>query len=251
MAGGPARLDEGARVIRVTALVGVAWVAAAIAMAHNRKITPSGDTLARVDHLVYATPDVNASVDDLDRRLGVRATTGGQHPGRGTRNALIALGPATYLEIIGPDPAQPNPETPRNFGIDRLKAPRLVTWAAKGTDLPKIVSDAAGHGIVLGAVRPGSRRRPDGVLLTWTFTNPLTVVADGIVPFFIDWGDTPHPATSAVNGGTLAGLRAEHPDAERARKILAQLGIDLPVTNGPAPLLVATIDTARGRVELR
>ena len=127
-----------------------------------------------VSVIVPAYKEERVICKTIESLLGVRATAGGQHPGLGTRNALIALGPSTYLEIIGPDPDQPNPGTPRNFGIDTLKAPRLVTWAAKATDLAKIASDAAAHGVALGEVRPGSRRRPDGVLLTWTFTNPLT-----------------------------------------------------------------------------
>jgi 6-phosphogluconolactonase (cycloisomerase 2 family) len=205
---------------------------------------------ATVDHLVYATPDLQAGIATIERLLGVRATPGGQHPGRGTRNALVSLGSATYLEIIGPDPEQPAPAQPRPFGIDDLKEPRLVTWAAKGRDLERFASDAARRGVKLGAVIPGSRRRADGVLLEWRYTDPRTLAAGGVVPFFIDWGATPHPAVSAPAGATLVALRAEHPDAGAVQQALDAVGVDLRVRRGARPALVATIDSPRGRVEL-
>ena len=209
------------------------------------------DAVSRVDHLVYAAPDLKVGIDAVERLLGVRATPGGQHPGAGTRNALVSLGPASYLEIIGPDPEQPHHMGARRFGIDGLKVPRLAAWAAKGQDLERLVADAARNGLKLGAVSSGSRKRPDGVLLSWRFTSPATVLGDGIVPFFIDWGKTPHTAQTAAAGATLAGLRAEHPDAERIGEMLRKLGLDLRVTGAPAPALIAAVDCPNGRVELR
>jgi hypothetical protein len=208
--------------------------------------------LAAVDHLVYAAPDLDAAVAKLEASLGVRATPGGQHPGRGTRNALISLGPSAYLEIVAPDPGQPKPEGPLWLNVDHLEAPRLATWAAKaGGNLERLAAEASRMGVKLGPVLSGSRRRPDGVLLSWTYTDPKTLLGDGIVPFFIDWGQSPHPSRSAAAGVTLVGLRAQHPEPERVRQILHQLKIDLPVEPGPAAALIATLETARGRVELR
>jgi glyoxalase-like protein len=206
--------------------------------------------LSRIDHLVYATPNLATGIEQIERLLGVRAVPGGQHPGAGTRNALIGLGDETYLEIIGPDPDQPKPARPRRFGIDELKAPRLATWAVKGADLEAIVENAKRHGVDLGQVQSGSRRRPDGVLLSWHLTVSPVLTADGIVPFFIDWGKTPNPAATLPKGCVLVALRSEHPDANRIQAELSALGLNLRVDTGSAPALIATIRTPKGDVEL-
>jgi hypothetical protein len=113
------------------------------------------------------------------------------------------------------------------------------------------MSDARRAGVKLGEVIPGSRRRTDGVLLSWRYTDPRVVVAEGVVPFFIDWGTTPHPAATATAGVSLIALRAEHPEPEQVQKMLHGVGINLQVAAGTRPALVATLDTPRGRVELR
>ena len=204
-----------------------------------------------LDHIIYAAPSLSTGIDELERRLGVRATRGGKHPAWGTHNALIALGDDAYLEIFAPDPEAPAPDTPRPFGLDDLRASRIVTWIAKGTDLERIVARAESLGVSLGAVQSGGRRRSDGVFLTWNITDPLAHRMGGVVPFFIDWGDTPHPAATAAPGCALIGVRAEHPDPNRVGAVLAGLGLDLRVGPGPAPALIATIRSPRGDVELR
>jgi hypothetical protein len=207
--------------------------------------------LTRIDHLVYAASDLDLAVTEIEALTGVRAAPGGRHPGRGTRNALLALGPTSYLEIIGPDPEQVAVERPRWFGIDDLVEPRLITWAVGAADLEGVVTQAAQHGVKLGEVLPGSRTRADGVTLRWRYTSPRPLVSDGLIPFFIDWGDTPHPARSAPSGAVLVSLREEHPDATRIQSELGGLGLDLSVQPASRPALIATIDCARGRVELR
>ncbi|MDH4107606.1 MAG: VOC family protein [Gammaproteobacteria bacterium] len=226
--------------------------AAAALLVLNAGPAPGQDrAVARVDHLVYAVPDLELGIARIEALLGVRAIQGGRHPGGGTRNALVALGPGIYLEIIGPDPEQPEPAGARVFGIDGLAGPRLVTWAASGSELAVLRRQALEQGVALGPVADGARMRPDGVLLSWQYTAPETVIADGLVPFFIDWGDSPHPSASAPGGARLVALRAEHPQAASVREQLLAVGIDMSVDAGPEPALVAVIEGPRGSVELR
>ncbi len=207
--------------------------------------------LTKIDHLVYSTTDLEESVADLEARFGVRPAPGGRHPGRGTHNALLALSDRSYLEVIGPDTTQAETVSPRWFQIDSIDAPRLVTWAVKEAELNALRVKAKACGVCLGPVSSGTRQRSDGLRLRWRFTDPSTVVADGIVPFFIDWGDNLHPAASAPRGPALVSLRAEHPEPAAVLRALSAVGIDLPVESGPRPALIATLRTETGLVELR
>jgi hypothetical protein len=211
----------------------------------------NADRLPLIDHLVWGGPDLEAEIERLERWTGVRATLGGRHPGEGTRNALIRAGRAVYLELIAPDFTQPQPPRPRWFGLDALPRPRLITWAAKSGDLDGNRAAAQAAGIPLGEVRSGRRELGNGQALSWRLTYPDMLVGDGLVPFLIDWGDGPHPAQTAPEGLELVGLHAEHPAPTVMTQLLGRLGLALRVILGPTPALIATLDTPRGRVELR
>jgi hypothetical protein len=207
--------------------------------------------LPDVDHLIWAGLELGTEIDRFERWTGVRAALGGRHPGEGTWNALLRLGPATYLELIAPDPAQPPPSRPRWLGLDVLTEPRLVTWAARGTDLDRQAAAARAAGIALGEVRSGRRELGGGRVLSWRLTYPDLAEGDGLVPFLIDWGDSPHPAGTAPGAIRLLDLRGEHPEPAVIARRLKRLGLDLRVVAAPRPALVATLATPRGRIELR
>jgi len=207
--------------------------------------------LQRLDHLVYAVPDLEEGIDDLEGTLGVRAAPGGRHLGEGTRNALIGLGPDSYIEILAPDSSQPSLDRPLWLGVEGLSRPRLTAWAIKASSLEAARDRARAAGVRLGPVAAGNRKRPDGTLLSWEFTDPHVVVAEGLVPFLIDWGGSTHPAASAPGGVSLTALRAEHPNPAGVRALVRALGLNLPVTKGPRAALIAGLQTPKGFVELR
>ena len=209
-----------------------------------------GSVPGQLDHLVYAVPDLAEGMALLAERLGVRPLPGGSHPAWGTRNGFLPLGPASYLEVIGPDPDAPAGAARSIFGIASLAAPRLVTWAAKGTDLTRLVERARSHGIELGAPGPGRRLQPDGTTLTWELTDPFAPRAGGVLPFFIHWRGEAHPASAGPALVSLVSLRAEHPDAAAVGAQLRTLELELEEAPGPIPALFAVLRTPRGTVTL-
>jgi hypothetical protein len=207
----------------------------------------------RTDHLVYAVPELAAAIEQIEAGWGVRPRVGGKHP-NGTHNALLALGPHTYLEIIAPDPEQQEAQG-RSFGLDHSpQSSYLVTWAVATGDLDSTLAAAREAGYDPGEVMSGGRSRPDGVELSWRSTRiaQWPPPGDGVVPFVIEWGaGTPHPASDSPQGCRLVLLRAEHPEPEQIGRMFDALGIGIAVSQASKPALVALVETPRGAQELR
>jgi hypothetical protein len=203
-----------------------------------------------LDHLVLAAPHLEQAVAWFAEVTGVPPAPGGSHIGLGTANHLVALGGGGYLEIIGPDPVQPDPARPRPFGIDDLTAPRLVTWAVGTDDLDATLVRARAAGYDPGEPLAMSRRTPDDDVLAWRLTPARFDVADGLVPFLIDWGTTPHPTTRGLPLTPLLQFAARHPDPAPVAEALGALGVELTLTTGAPPALTAVIEGRDGAVPL-
>ena len=201
---------------------------------------------ATVDHLVWATPDLDDTVARVREEWGIEPTVGGSHDGLGSRNVLLALGGATYLEIVGPDPAQPDPPGPRPFGIDDVAAPTLVAWAAGVPDIDLWIEWARRRGVDPGDAFAMQRTTPDGRVLQWRLTAP-PADGDGVLPFLIEWpGAT--PAATAARGCELVSLDLAHPDPAIASR-LAEYAVPVGIARGDRSL-TATILTPTGIITL-
>jgi hypothetical protein len=203
-----------------------------------------------LDHLVYATPDLQGTVELLTKRLGIAPSPGGQHTGQGTRNYLLSLGAGSYLEIIGPDLEQPSPAGPRPFRLDDLSGPLLAGWAVRAPHIDDRAARVRARGYDPGPVQSMSRVLPNGTLLEWKLTLRATDVVPSVIPFLIDWGDMPHPSSTAARGAKLLAFRGQTPDLAETRRILDALEVNLELDPGSSPSLTARIKGPGGEVVL-
>ncbi len=214
------------------------------------RLVSSAQGVADVDHLLWGVSDLDEGIAVIEEKTGVRAVIGGRHPGRGTRNALISLGERHYLEILAPDPAQPNVQEGRVTVVRGLDEPRLLTWAAGGRDVEETERSLRAAGYQSEGIRDGSRDKPDGTVLRW---RNLTVLGhDGdVVPFLIEWSkDSVHPSESSPSGCDLRELRLEHPAPEEMNAFLETMDIAIRAVKGRLAKISALIETPKGELEL-
>ena len=204
--------------------------------------------MAHIDHLVWAAPDLERAIDELQARTGRRALVGGAHPGAGTRNAVLGLGRRAYLEILAPDPAQAAVATPA-AELSKLAGPVLHTFAVATERLDRVAVKLEQAGLPHAGIIPMSRRLPTGRLVRWRLLVPAGHAYGPLAPFFIDWGDSPHPSEEADQGCRLAALALRHPEAWSLGPLLERLEVEVKVEAGPAEIS-AELDTPRGKVRL-
>jgi catechol 2,3-dioxygenase-like lactoylglutathione lyase family enzyme len=204
--------------------------------------------LTGLDHIILGVDDLDRGIAWVERRAGVRAIFGGVHPGRGTRNALLSLGPTCYLEIIAPDPQQ---SPPTWFSqVLTMRDPRLIAWAVHTSGLTALVQTAVGAGFPIDGPHDGARSRPDGKILSWKLFR-LRDDRGGLLPFFIEWGrDSVHPATDAPSGCRLESFHIESPDPQDLARVCKPLAVEVAVEPGERPRMLARLASPKGQVDL-
>src|SRR5262249_11443116 len=137
------------------ALAGAAWAVPSRFWAMSMEMVPSN-----LDHILLGVSDLDHGIAWVEQHTGVRAGFGGVHPGRGTRNALLVLGPRRYLEIIAPDPQQAGQGLA--LQLKNMNEPRVFNWAVHTDDIATTAKKVAAAGFAINGPNDGARTRPDG-----------------------------------------------------------------------------------------
>jgi hypothetical protein len=196
-----------------------------------------------LDHIIIAVPSLRAGIVEFADRTGVTAVIGGQHPGRGTENALASLGQGHYLELLAPIVADSAPGAAKR-GL------RLVGWAVHTRTLPEVIGRLKAAGFRMSGPTAGSRRKPDGTMLSWR-TGNLEPDQLPLAPFVIEWGTSvAHPSTTSPGGCRLVRMTLETGDSTRLRRFFDAIGHEVMIRSGPAERMQVELACPKGSVML-
>jgi hypothetical protein len=225
------------------ALAGAAAVARSRFWAMNADMVPSN-----LDHILLGVSDLDHGIAWVEEHTAVRAVFGGVHPGRGTRNALLALGPRRYLEIIAPDPQQPGQGLA--LQLKSMNEPRVFNWAVHTDDIAATAKKVAAAGFAINGPNDGSRTRPDGKTLRWKSFS-LKDDRGGLLPFFIEWSrDSVHPSEDAPKGCTLKQFVLRSSSTQELDKLSQGLGLNVSVEQAAKAGLSAVVSSPKSQIEL-
>jgi hypothetical protein len=204
----------------------------------------------QIDHIILSIGDLERGIADFERMTGVRPVAGGVHPGRGTQNALASLGDGRYIEILAPDPKQPNPPDP----MPGLAATRTLTpsgWALGTTDTFALQARLNGREIETTGNMPGSRALPDGSRLEWS-TFGVATPNHRWMPFFIKWADpAKQPSRTAPGGCRLESIQIEDPNPDALTHVLATAGVQVPIAKSANSRMTVVLQCPKGTVTFR
>ena len=172
---------------------------------------PGLDPPTVVDHVLLPVEDLDQAARRIHERFGLQAVPGGRHPKVGTANQIVPLGPQ-YLELIAV--VDEHEAAGSRLGVRVAAALNqgrtFVAWALRTRDLDAVRAKLEMAGWDLPAVVEGSRKLPDGQVLSWRTQDVDQGPNPSPLPFVIEWRIPQglHPGqVGASHGGGATALR--------------------------------------------
>jgi Glyoxalase-like domain len=196
-----------------------------------------------LDHVIIAASTRPPETPWLAAEHGLELSVGGEHPGWGTCNWIVALGDA-YLELVAvvdEDVARAS-----SFGSRALESGDggLIGWAVRPDDF-----DATAGRLRLD-VGEGSRTRPSGECVEWRMAGLDVAMDRPWLPFFIAWRDpAAFPGATPSSPARIVRLELEC-DAEELSDWLGPHSLPLDVRAGDAGVTAVILDGPQGTIAL-
>ncbi len=181
----------------------------------------------RIDHVIYATQDLDRAAARLEAEHGLAVSGGGRHVGLGTENRIVPLG-GGYLELIAvADRAEAQRTALGNALATRIaeRGEGLMGWVVAVGD---VLAEAGRTGAEMSTIeRSGLRARLAGV---------ATAMAEPALPFFIE---RDAGVADPGDGGDAGGITwvEVSGDADRLRTWLGGAELPVRVSDGEPALL--------------
>ncbi len=138
-----------------------------------------------VDHMIFASgPEgIKADAERLSNLLGVDYKDGGFHPRFGTRNHIIPLADARYVEVVEvlDHPAADKAPFGQAVRARSEMGGGWLGWAVSVDDISPFEERLARSAV------PGTRQFPDGRRLEWRQLGVKGLMTDPQLPFFVQW----------------------------------------------------------------
>lgn len=207
--------------------------------------------MRKIDHLVYAVPDLEKAMDDFEEISGIRPTFGGYHRTQGTKNAVVNLENGCYLEFLAIDFDNKNIIAPRWMGVDFSSEAQITRWALKSDNLDADSKILKQYNLEMGKISSGERQTTIGQLLKWEMILPLASPFVELAPFMCDWQNSEvHPSDTLPTQCELRSLEFTHPHPHALMLLFAELDVYSDVQKGTYTSIKAIINTPKGVIKL-
>ena len=208
--------------------------------------------MLRIDHVVYAVPDLEEAAARLREDHGLDSVAGGVHPRWGTGNRIVPLG-TDYVELMAIVDREVAAATALGRKVLEITA-RGSGWFAFCLADDDLEATAERLGL---SVEAGSRTRPDGAMVSWRGAGIEDERRTPDLPFFIAW-DGPlalYPGATPVDHVSGAsGISWVEVVGDEDRFVAWTDHADLPVrfrTGSPVGLGAVALRTPLGELILR
>jgi fermentation-respiration switch protein FrsA (DUF1100 family) len=191
----------------------------------------------RIDHVIYATADLDEAAARIQCELGLSVVPGGRHEGHGTHNRIVPLG-GGYLELMAvadPDEAADSPMGSAVQARLTEQGDGLFAWVII-LDGVEQFADRLGLPVITVA-REGLSARVAG--LAEALRNP-------VLPFFLERDEGVADPGEGADAGGITWLEVAG-DREALESRLGDTELPVRVVDGPVGVIAMGI----GERELR